>query len=212
VYIPQAFEETRLEVLQAFMRRYSFGIVVSQGDGGLIASHLPFWLDAEQGPYGTLMGHMARANPHWQRFPEGQELIVIFQGPHAYVSPTWYETDPSVPTWNYAVVHAYGRARLIESEERLYGLLQAMVRTYEASAGEPWDLSARSEFVRRRMKAIVGFEIPIARLEGKFKLSQDRGPVDREGAIAGLVRAGDTQSVAVAELMSRGSLEDGGNV
>jgi transcriptional regulator len=211
VYIPKAFEETRPEVLHAFMRRYSFGVVVSHGDGGLVASHLPLWLDAEQGPYGTLMGHMARANPQWQRFPEGEEVIVIFQGPHAYISPSWYETDPSVPTWNYAAVHAYGRARLIESEERLYRLLEAMVGTYEAGASEPWDLSARTEFVHRQMKAIVGFEIPIARLEGKLKLSQNRSPADREGAVAGLVREGDAQSVAMAELMSRGSLEDGGN-
>jgi transcriptional regulator len=209
VYLPKAFEETRVEVLQALMRRHSFGTVVSHGVGGLIATHLPLMLDAERGARGTLMGHVARANPHWQQFQENAEALAIFQGPHAYVSPSWYETDPSVPTWNYVAVHAYGRPSLIESDERLYGLLEAMVATYEAGRERPWDLASRAEFVRRQMKAIVGFEMPIARLEGKLKLSQNRSTADREGAVAGLLRQGDAESVAVAELMTRSLRENG---
>jgi transcriptional regulator len=209
VYLPKAFEETRAEVLQALMRRHSFGTIVSHGAGGLVATHLPLLLDAESGPHGTLMGHMARANPHWHHFQEAGEALVIFQGPHAYVSPSWYETDPSLPTWNYVAIHVYGRPSLIESDERLYGLLEALVGTYEAGRERPWDLASREEFVRRQMKAIVGFEIPIARLEGKLKLSQNRSPADREGAVAGLLQQGDAESVAVAEWMTRGLREDG---
>jgi transcriptional regulator len=204
VYLPQAFHETRLEVLHALMRDYSFGTLISQGGDGLVASHLPILLDAERGPYGTLMGHMARANPQWHGFLEGPEALVIFHGPHAYISPSWYETDPSVPTWNYAVVHAYGTPSLIEEDEQLYRLLTALVEAHESGLQPPWDMASREEFVRRQMKAIVGFEIPIARLEGKLKLSQNRSQADREGAVAALIHAGDEGSIGVARLMSSG--------
>jgi len=208
VYLPQAFHETRLEVLHALMRDYSFGTVVSHGEGGLVASHLPILLDAERGPYGTLRGHMARANPQWHSFADGPEALVIFHGPHAYVSPSWYETEPSVPTWNYAVVHAYGTPSLIESDEQLYRVLAALVEIHEAGQQAPWDMTSREEFVRRQMKAIVGFEIPIARLEGKLKLSQNRSQADQDGAVAGLIREGDEGSIGVARLMSGGVHEE----
>src|SRR5437764_62337 len=114
MYIPAAFRETRLEVLHALMREHSFATLISQLEGQLFATHLPILLDANRQPYGTLIGHMAKANPHWLAFnPEAAESLVIFQGPHAYISPGWYVAEQAVPTWNYEIVHAYGRPRVL---------------------------------------------------------------------------------------------------
>src|SRR5207247_7760301 len=132
--------ETRPDRLHAFMRQHSFGLVVSQQAGRLEASHLPLLLDADRGPCGTLLGHMARANPQWRGFQADSELLVIFSGPHAYISPSWYETRLSVPTWNYAAVHAYGTPRLIEEPASLRRILVALVQTHEAPLDDPWPM------------------------------------------------------------------------
>jgi transcriptional regulator len=207
LYIPKAFREDRQQVLHSLIRRHSFGTLVTFGDGGLAATHLPFLLDPERGPHGTLLGHLARANPQWESFGEsfasGQEALAIFQGPNAYVSPSWYETFLSVPTWNYVAVHAYGLPRLVTDQAALRRILEATVGTYEASFEEPWDMARLPEdYVEHMTKAIVGFEIPIARLEGKRKLSQNRSAADRQGAIDGLNRHGGAPGQAVAELMA----------
>src|SRR5260370_40830619 len=123
MYIPKAFREDDIKTLHTFMREYSFATLVTQQEGMPFASHLPFLLDREQGPYGTLLAHMARANPQWRDFDGTQEALVIFQGPHAYISPSWYQASLSVPTWNYAVAHAYGQPRIIEDQAILYTLL-----------------------------------------------------------------------------------------
>jgi transcriptional regulator len=202
MYIPAAFRENRLDVLHDLIRQNSFGTVVSHGAEGMVASHLPLLLDSERGPHGTLRGHVARANPHWQEFQDEAEVLVIFTGPHAYISPSWYQAELSVPTWNYAAVHAYGVPRLVEGDE-LYGILEAMVRTHEAPLDKPWALQLPDDFLSRMMKAIVGFEICITRLEGKLKLGQNRSSADQQGVVEALMRQGDPLGVGVAELMKR---------
>jgi transcriptional regulator len=203
MYIPEPFREDRLEALHAFIRRHSFGILVSSPAGALEANHLPLLLETERGPLGTLVGHMARANGQWRSLESDGEALVVFPGPHAYVSPSWYETHPSVPTWNYAAVHAYGTPHLVQEPAALRSILRAMVQTYEASLPEPWPMDLPDEFTERMLNAIIGFEINITRLEGKRKLSQNRPEADRRGAVAGLARLGDPQSAAIAALMQQ---------
>jgi transcriptional regulator len=200
MYVPEAFREERPEVLHAFMRAHSFATIVSTGEQGLIATHLPLLLDAERGPHGTLVGHLARANEHWRALETG-EALAIFQGPHAYVTPGWYTTLVAVPTWNYTAVHAYGRASLVEDGPRLREILDRTVAAYEAAFTYEWQ-PPEGDFIPTLMRQIVGFEIPIERLQGKMKLSQNRSRADREGVVAGLRGQGEPEGVAVAELMA----------
>src|SRR2546425_80492 len=209
MYIPKAFREDDIDALHAFMREYSFATLVTQQNGELLASHLPFLLDTgrgrdKSGPYGTLIAHMARANPQWRTFAETQEALVIFQGPHAYISPSWYEDDieQSVPTWNYAVVHAYGKPHLIEDTTALYTIVQALVQKHESHFEKPWTPHPLDDYMQNKMRAIVGFEIPITRLEGKYKLNQNRSVNDQAGVVAALEGNADPPSADVAELMS----------
>ena len=177
-------------------------LVSVQDDGVPIATPLPFLLQAEPAPYGTLRAHMALGNPQWRTLHAEREVLVIFQGPHAYITPSWYEAQTtSVPTWNYAVVHAYGLPRLIEDQVKLYNLLKSLIHTHEAHFEKPWPFNLPDDYLQKMMHGIVGFEIEIARLEGKFKLSQSRTEVERENVIAALQESRDT--LAVAELMTR---------
>ena len=202
MYIPEHFREGRVEVLHDFVRRYSFGTVVSQVEGEPFATHVPFLLDAGRGPNGTLRAHVARANPHWRGLRGDTTALVMFQGPHAYVSPRWYATPVAVPTWNYSAVHAYGRPRLVEDREALRALVDETVQAYEGAYATPWRLDRlESSLVDKMLDNIVGFEIEIERLEGKMKLSQNRSATDREGVIAALIGHGDEQSAGVAALM-----------
>jgi transcriptional regulator len=215
MYVPAAFAETRPEVLHDFLRRHSFGLFVSTDfddpDGGFAATHLPFLFDPDRGPHGVLRGHVARANPHWRSLRPDRPVLVVFQGPHAYVSPRWYRPGvPSVPTWNYAVVHVHGRPRVLDDEAELRRLLADTVRTYEAPAGGrgvdgagPWSLDDQpEEFVAKMAAQVVGFEVAVERIEGKFKLSQNRPAADRRGVAAALAAAGDPDADAVARLMA----------
>ena len=199
MYIPKTFREDDINTLHTFMEIYNFATLVTQHEGLSFATHLPFLLDAERGPNGTLLAHMARANPQWHDFKSAQEVLVIFQGPHAYVSPSWYEVELSVPTWNYAVVHAYGLPRLIEDQQKLYNLLNILIQAHEAQFDKPWPFQLSDDYLQKMMRGIVGFEIEITRLEGKFKLSQNRTETERENVIAALQESTDT--LAVAELM-----------
>ncbi len=191
MYLPSHFHETRLEVLHGLMRAHPLATLVTQGANGLVANHFPLEIDADASPHGTLRGHMARANPAWREHPTGTEVLVIFQGPHAYVSPSWYPSKQRdgrvVPTWNYAVVHAYGALRTIEDATWLRGLVGRLTATYEAAQRAPWKVEdAPVDFIDRMLTAIVGFEIPITRVEGKWKMSQNRPAEDRAGVAAGL--------------------------
>jgi transcriptional regulator len=201
VYLPPHFTETRREVLIAHIERYDFAMLVTHGAAGLVASRVPFLL-AEEDEVPHLQGHLARANPQVADLAAGGEVLAVFAGPHAYVSPGWYETGPAVPTWNYADVHAYGRVRLIDDADRLRALLARLTDRHERPRPVPWrmqDLPAN--YVAGMLKGIVGFDIEVARLEGKFKLSQNRPAADPPRIIAALEAQSDPDAAAVAQLM-----------
>jgi transcriptional regulator len=201
MYIPKSFREEDPALLHDLMQRYNFAALVTQHEGALFATHLPFMLDTQRGPHGTLLAHMARANPQWQDFADGREALVIFQGAHTYISPAWCEVAPSVPTWNYAVIHAYGVPQVIEDRDRLYAMLESLVDTHEAARIPPWRMELPDDYVDRMLRAIVGFEIQITRLEGKLKLSQNRPEGDRRRVVAELAESDDSLSLEVAEMM-----------
>jgi len=201
MYIPNSFRSDDRAQLHGLMRAYNFATLVTQHQGAPFATHLPFMLDAERGPHGTLLAHMARANPQWHDFAAGGEALVIFQGPHAYVSPSWYQSHPSVPTWNYAAVHAYGKPRPIEDHDTLYRMLEALVDTHESGFAQPWRMELPHDYMDKMMRAVVGFEIEITRLEGKLKLSQNRSEHDQRRVAQMLGDSEDPLSVDVAAMM-----------
>jgi transcriptional regulator len=198
MYIPTAFRTDDRAALFDLIERHGFGTLVSVIDWAPFASHLPFLLDREAG---VLLGHLARANPHARALDGGAEALVIFQGPHGYVSPSWYATAPAVPTWNYAAVHVRGVPRRLD-EARVRDLLDRLVRRYESGRQRPWANDLPADFRDRMVRAVVGFEVPITSLEGKFKLSQNRSAEDRRGVIQAL-RQGDAEEQALAEFMGR---------
>ena len=203
MYIPKSNLETDLPTLHQFMRDYNFAILVSQHKGQLTATHLPFLLDTERGEFGTLRAHLARANPQWKQFADGPEVMTIFQGPHAYISPSWYETHPSVPTWNYAAVHAYGVPKIVDDAAQLYAILEALVDNHESPRDPRWDMNLLPEdYLDKMMQSIVGFEIEITRLEGKYKLSQNRSDTDQQNVIEHLEESDHFLDVSTGELMS----------
>jgi transcriptional regulator len=196
MYIPEHFAETDSQTLHDFMRQHSFATLVTQHYGVPIANHLPLMLDGSIGKRGALLGHMARNNLQWQDFAAGAEVLVVFQGQHAYVSPAWYEPDPMVvPTWNFTAVHAYGKARIL-SEAELEATLHQLVDENEKSFAQPWQLVLTQTMRERMLSAIVGFEIRLDRVEGKFKLSQNRSEQDQRNVIARLSQSEHGQVVA----------------
>jgi transcriptional regulator len=178
MYIPKSFNQSDLAVLHAFIQEHNFATLVSQTADELIATHLPLMLDTTRGEYGTLLGHMAKANSHWKSITQTSSLV-MFHGPHTYISPNWYETHPSVPTWNYTVVHAYGTARIIDNPDEVQPMLETLVNHHEAGFSPAWEMDLPSDYMATMMQAIVAFEIPITRLQGKFKLSQNRSQEDQ---------------------------------
>jgi transcriptional regulator len=203
MYTPPAFREDDLQTIHALMRDNSFAILVTQQDGVPLATHLPFMLDTERGPYGTLIAHMARANTQWRAFADQQEALAIFQGPHAYVTPSWYDPGLNVPTWNYGAVHAYGVPRLINDEATLYAMLSRLTATHEAGFEQPWLFEIGADDFRGKLKGIVGFEMEITRLEGKMKLSQNRSPVEQERVAAALAESPNATVASVGQLMKQ---------
>ncbi len=191
LYIPKAFRiEDRRELVE-FIEHHGFGTLVSSGADGLSASHIPFLVDVNDGGDVRLLGHFARANPHGQALLEARHVMAIFQGPHAYVSPGWYENHPAVPTWNYVVVHAHGTARPIDEGE-LRSLLARLSAKYESGRPAPWRMEDLTEdYVAKMVAAIFGFAIDVERIEGKFKLSQNRPGRDAERVAAALQGEGE---------------------
>lgn len=199
LYVPSAFKIDDPGTLHEFIGRNGFATLVTHGAGGLDVTHLPLLPDRGEDGVLRLLGHVARGNGQWERLEAATDLVAIFHGPHAYVSPTWYETHPSVPTWNYAVVHAHGRARLLDEAE-LHDLLMRLSASYEAPNPKPWrmgDLPA--DYVSKMLRGIVGFEIEVERVEGKFKLTQNR-PNEIERVAVAVEAAGEP---ALAALMRR---------
>lgn len=199
MYVPASFAETDPATLHAFMRRYSFAVLTTHGDDGITASHLPLLLDAEVGTRGRLYGHMARANP--QRRHAESDALAVFSGPHAYVSPTWYQEEATVPTWNYVAVHAYGRLRIVDDEDAMLEILRRSVAAYEAAMPAPWTFDAASPYVRSQLKAIVAFHVEIERLEGKWKLNQNHPKHRRRRVAEALGARPDADSIVIAGLM-----------
>jgi len=184
------------------MADYGFASLVTVVDGAPVASHLPLLVDREAGEFGSLIGHMARNNPQWRGFTEDAEALAIFQGPHGYISPSWYASQQAVPTWNYAAVHAYGAPRIIEDHGAVLAVLERLVAQNESARPTPWSLdSLATEFRDTQMRGIVAFEIPISRLEGKYKLGQNKPDADRRGAAAGLRVSGDPLAMELVRLM-----------
>lgn len=202
MYTPKQFEMNDPAERRAFMQHYNFAALVTSHDGDITASHLPFMLDSTRGEHGTLIAHLARTNPQWQTFANGQEALVIFTGPHAYVSPSWYERPTvNVPTWNYTAVHAYGIPCVIEDPEAIYAMLDQLVQTHEGSYEQPWPIQSAEEHVRRLIGGIVGFEMTITRVEGKYKLSQNRSEADQVHVVEHLSQSSDSLALDTAALM-----------
>jgi transcriptional regulator len=201
MYVPEAFRIADREVIERFIASHGFATLVSQHGEGPFATHVPLLLDRD-GDRDVLLGHVARANPHWRSFDGESEALAIFHGPHAYVSPSWYATSPAVPTWNYAVVHVYGRPRVIDDGSHVRALLERLVARYESTRAQPWSASELPpEYMERLTKAIVAFEMPVDRIEAKFKLGQNRSRQDVEGVIDALTDEGGANGRALAELM-----------
>jgi transcriptional regulator len=200
MFMPPAFAESDLSKLHQFIVQNSFGLVVSQVDGQPFATHIPILLRETEGEYGTLAGHFARANPQWRQLT-GQTALVVFAGPHVYVSPTWYEAENMVPTWNYTAVHAYGRVELIDGGEPLLDILKETVRVYEQAMPQPWAFDGSGTFTERLVEQVVGFRMQIEKIEGKFKLNQNHPAERRQKVIRALGQQGDENSLAVAKLM-----------
>jgi transcriptional regulator len=206
MYTPAAFRQDDLATLHEQMRACRLPTLVSHGSQGLLASHLPLLLAPDEGEYGTLYGHFARANPQWRDLAEDSEVLVIFQGPEAYISPSWYaakaEHGKVVPTWNYISVQAHGRAEVFDDAERLLQLVSRLSALYEADRPQPWAVSdAPREYIDSMLRAIVGFALPIQRIEGKWKLGQNRSSADQVGVREGLTASSDARDRELAAQM-----------
>ena len=208
MYTPPAFREDDPAALRAIMREARLATLVTATAEGLVATPLPLFLDAGEGAFGTLYGHMARANPQWRLEPAG-EALAIFAGPDAYVTPTFYpskrEHGKVVPTWNYAAVHAYGPVEFFEDEARLRDAVTRLTDLYERPRAEPWAVTdAPERFIEAQLRGIVGVRLPIARIEGKRKMSQNRPQADRDGVASGLGASDSEADRRVAALVARG--------
>ncbi|CAA2109323.1 FMN-binding negative transcriptional regulator [Variovorax paradoxus] len=201
MYTPPAYAEQDEALLRARMREWSFATLVTHGENGINATHLPFLVD-DEGPHGLLTTHLARGNAQFRDLKAGAPALVIFQGPHAFISPSWYENRMTFPTWNYTAIHVHGAPQVVEDADAIHAVLQRTVATYDTPLGGEWSLpGVPADYTALRLKAIAAVRIPIARIEGKMKLNQDKSVADRLGVIAALERQGDAQSLAVAELI-----------
>jgi len=209
MYTPKQFEMNDPAELTAFMEHYNFAALVTSHEGDITATHLPFMLDASRGEHGTLIAHLSLTNPQWKTFADGKEAMVIFTGPHAYVSPSWYEKPTlNVPTWNYTAVHAYGIPRVVQDIEAIYEMLDQLVKAHEAVYEHPWSIQSAEEHVRRQIGGVVGFEMTITRIQGKYKLSQNRSEADQYHVVEHLSQSADPLSVDTANLMRERQIEN----
>jgi transcriptional regulator len=208
MYVPAHHEEADLSVLHALIKAHPLGAWVIAGDDGLVANHIPFLIDPAAGPFGTLIGHVARANPVWRSFSAETPSLIIFQGAETYITPSWYPSKQAhgraVPTWNYAVVHAHGLPRAIEDRDWLRTHVTRLTNTHEANKAQPWKVTdAPADFTTRLLDAIVGIEIPITKLVGKWKTSQNRPEADKLGVIEGLTARDETDAREMAALVAQ---------
>jgi transcriptional regulator len=209
MYQPQHFREDRLAVQHALIREHPLGLLVTAGPVGLLANHVPFLVDNDGSAHGTLRAHIARANPQWKDLSDVAECLVVFQGPQSYISPSLYPTKREhgkvVPTWNYITVHAWGQPRVIDDDAWLRRQIDDLTSHNEGPRPEPWSVSDAPEpYVTAQIKGIIGIEIPIARIEGKWKVSQNRSAVDRAGVVEGLHGSGGDAEVMATLVAERG--------
>lgn len=215
MYTPGSFRERELPKLHALMRRYNFAVMFSQHEGVPVATHLPFLVDETRGEHGTLVAHIARANPHWKKFNEQTEVLVVFQGAHAYISPSYYTNQATVPTWNYAAVHVYGMPVLVHDPAALRPIVDTLVEIHETAIHSSWDRGLAEPEMDIDLQAIVGIEIPIRRMEGKYKFNQNRSLADQMGVIRALEHSPDPMERDVAAIMwenvqrAEGAKQDG---
>lgn len=207
MYTPTAFRQDDLATLHQQIRATRLPTLVSHGPNGLLASHLPLLLEPTEGQYGTLYGHFARANPQWRDLADGSPALVIFQGAEAYISPSWYaakaEHGKVVPTWNYISVQAHGRAEVFDDAERLLQLVSRLSALHEAERLQPWAVGdAPRDYIDSMLRAIVGFTLPIERLDGKWKLGQNRSQADQTGVREGLAASHDPRDRELAARIS----------
>lgn len=208
MYCPAHFDEQRLHILHDLIRKQPLATLITHSNDGLNADHIPLHLRTDASPFGTLVGHVARSNPLWKL--AGQEILAIFHGPECYISPSWYatkqQTGKVVPTWNYVVAHAYGTLRAIEDPEWIHKQLEVLTHQHEQHLPNPWtDADAPYDYIKRLLDQIVGIEIPISQLQGKWKVSQNQPVENRKSVVAELLSAGDQQSQSIAALIE---LED----
>lgn len=206
MYIPRHFEAPSVDVMHELIRAQPLATLVTLSSGGINANHVPLLLSAEPAPFGTLRGHVARANPIWSDLVGDVEVLAVFHGPDTYITPSWYrtktETGKVVPTWNYAVVHAYGALRVVEDAGWLRAQLGSLTDHNESAFAEPWRLSdAPRDYIENMLGAVVGIEIVITRLQGKWKASQNQPPQNRSGIVRGLRANADADSAAMADLV-----------
>ncbi len=201
MYVPQSFHVKDAEKLSAFLHTYSFATLVTCSSGIPFASHLPIRHRFESGRIVSLTSHLARANPQWKHFEANTEVLAIFQGPHAYISPSWYAVEPAVPTWNYATVHVYGYPKLIEDHDQIVKLLGETVAQYESGLEHPWNGALPEDYRDRLIGGLVAFEIEVTRVEGKFKLGQNRDQQDIDGVYQHLSTSENVGDRKLAELM-----------
>lgn len=204
MYIPKHFEESRIDVMQTLIHDYPLATLVTLSADGLNANHIPLHLTDDGSPYGSLRGHIARSNPIWTDFDQQTEVLAVFQSENAYISPCWYatkqQTGKVVPTWNYAAVHAYGKLRIIDDPAWIRGQLEAMTEEFETGFPEPWSVAdAPGDFTERLITQIIGIEISVTRLEGKWKVSQNQSPENQNSLIEALRKSGQT---AMADLVA----------
>ena len=210
MYTPSYFKDEDLASLHGQIEATRLATLVTFDESGLQASHIPLLLEPTQGPQGTLYGHLAKANPQWKALKTGAEALLILQGADAYISPSFYaakaEHGKVVPTWNYLAVHAYGRADVFTDPARLLRVVTGLTDKHEASRAEPWAVSdAPADYIEKMLNGIVGFAIPIERLEGKRKLNQNRSAEDIAGVSQGLALSQDPSDRKIAQLMSQGA-------
>jgi transcriptional regulator len=207
MYLPTYFKESRADVLHTLMRSHPLATLVTSSDSGLTANHIPVQTQSEPAPYGMLRGHIARANPLWKEYRADSEALAIFQGPHVYISPSFYpskrETGEVVPTWDYAVVHAHGTLRFIQDAAWLKTLVVGLTNTHEASRQVPWKVDdAPPPYIEKMLSLIVGFEFSIVRLMGKWKLSQNHPAANRQGVVQGLRASAAENSREIADMVA----------
>jgi len=203
LYIPKYFEINDLSLIKEFLNSYGFGLFINNVQEDLTATHLPFFYEANEGDKGTLYTHVARNNPQWQSLIPDKKVLAVFSGPHGYVSPSWYSSNPAVPTWDYIAMHIYAYPELIEDKEKLYHLLTKTSNFYENQNGTDWKPDFTGDYYQKLTQAIVGIKLKVVDIQASFKLSQNKSAEDKNKVIAALKAKGTPQSIQLADLISR---------